>query len=226
MTSPIRPVDIGQLIGGLGSPGADALTLEPGMAVFTGDGDDRLRQRPRPSEISGGFSLAAAWMAGGSGDDIYRLRGEDWVVVAESGGGDDIIRLPSRSSWNPSRDHDNRSMDIVWLNGRDLIIQEGEAGLILIDPLGKIDPNNSIETIRFGKDEMPLHSFLQELKQSGRSSEEEQPTEVRFERSRYSSPEVTTKITPLFGLADLSLFEQPQLTEMLTYNSNLAGVWA
>lgn len=121
-----------------GSSASDNLDVTGKEAAFGGPGNDTLNGY---SPFISGLKQIPI-LSGGAGNDTYNISSGGFSVVADIGGGDDVINASFvRLS--------GLSFGVV--NGNDLYATDGFTSVLLIDPLGSERHGNKIEKVIFGE---------------------------------------------------------------------------
>lgn len=131
------PIGTYEIVGG--TRRRDSLSGYGAQAVFGGLGNDRLTGYPATSN-DGQWQIPPL-LVGGAGNDRYDVITGAWNIIADLGGGKDLV----------STSMNIQATSFLIVNGRDVLATDGGTAILLIDPLGIENPNNKIEKIRFGK---------------------------------------------------------------------------
>lgn len=154
-----KPNEIGYYFPIAGTKRQDKLTSLGEEAIFAGAGRDILTGLPREQESG---LLTVPLLSGGSGDDRYRIIGNNGCIIADLGNRKDIDTLDA-SRFNPKK------LTTYVVNKRDLLLTDGSKRALLIDPLGKQTKANRIERIKLSGGTLSSRAFLNSQRQNGAS---------------------------------------------------------
>ncbi len=225
MAKPQLPMQFGPYPTKMGSKRKDRQTVEAGSAFYAGPGKDILTEGSQqvPDKNSPtGVSTISCIMSGGSGDDTYKFnKKEHWAFVADGGGGKDTVKFKSSSHFNPDSFNlkSDNIISTILINKRDVLVLTGNltTAVIFTDPFGKLDKNNKIEKVQFGKKKYSFKKFYKSMKKA--QSHDTYGDLHPFTRSTYAKLGAT-------GILNLESIETEALTDgsafgIAAYNNSL-----
>jgi len=131
--------NIGSLALRAGTKGKDRITGLGGEVVFTGANNDILTGFSKMS--NDGNWRVPSLLSGGLGNDQYIISQGSFAVIADAGGGTDIVSAPSININN---------VEFIRVNQRDIYATDGNTSALLIDPQGLEDSANKLENFVLG----------------------------------------------------------------------------
>ena len=165
-------------------------------------------------------------MSGGLGNDVYKFETKsEWAFIADSGGGDDIIKF--KKKFNPNNPTSKSRIDLILINERDVLIIETRPnggrsnGFAISDPFGKhpqFGDQNKIESVKFGDEIMSFKKFYRKLKKL--STKNKTKDNYGFQEATYTELDALG-VLPLDGITDPSQLESGEYLGIGEYNNNL-----
>lgn len=150
-----------------GTKGRDLITGLGAQVVLGGGGDDILGAQT--SAGADGVTPLIPWLIGGADRDQYFITPGGMAVVADLGGGKDELVLDSITFGKAQ---------IRNIDRRHALISRGNTRVLVVDPAGRSNPNNTIETLVFKDRRVSGKTLFKQAKQAdnywGRSSLVEQ----------------------------------------------------
>mgnify|MGYP006274058665 CR=1 FL=1 len=128
------PRAIGSLVNSAGTDRSEPLAVPGGRAVFAGDGNDTLTGSPVVRQ----GRVLPSFMIGGNGDDSYRVKRGSLSVIADFGGGRDLIDLSEMNA---------TSTRFADLDHGVIGAFDGVTYAVIVQPMGTA--KTAIESLRF-----------------------------------------------------------------------------
>ncbi|QCH15058.1 hypothetical protein CB0101_09060 [Synechococcus sp. CB0101] len=136
LSGPALPIANYAMVGG--TKGRDLITGLGAQVVLGGAGDDILGAQTSPG--ADGVTPLIPWLVGGADQDKYFITPGSMAVVADLGGGKDELVLDSLAF---------RKAQIRNIDRRHALISRGNTRVLVVDPAGRSNPDNTIETLVF-----------------------------------------------------------------------------
>lgn len=190
------PMQFGPFVTELGTRRRDRKTVQGGAAFYAGPGKDILTEGSYQVEdpsFPGGVSTMSLVMSGGSGNDTYKFNKEGWAFIADSGGGKDTVKFKRSSTLNPKFYDPNTAISTILINKRDVLVVATDletgvrmTGIVFKDPFGKLDKNNKIEKVHFGKKKYSFSKFYKSLRRAASNTTDDYGELYSFSKSTYA----------------------------------------
>ena len=214
-----------------GTPRKDKEIISDGQAFWAGSGRDKLTAettRIESPSFPGGFSTIPVVMSGGLDNDLYKFQTKsEWAFIADSGGGDDLIKFKKKHVFNPNRPVSDSRIDMILVNERDVLIIETNSdggrpnGLAISDPFGRhsqFGDQNKIEKVQFGDELISFKKFYKNLKRL--ASKNATKDNYFFQEATYTQLD-QLGLLPLDGIDDPTQLESGEYLGIGDYNNNL-----
>jgi len=131
--------NIGSVSPRAGTRAIDKMTGLGGEGVFAGAQNDILTGFSKISN-DGNWKIPS-FLLGGLGNDQYIISQGAFVVIADAGGGIDLVSAPSMNL---------NSTEFIRINQRDIYATDGNTSVLLIDPQGQEGASNKLENFVIG----------------------------------------------------------------------------
>jgi len=215
----------------LGTSRADKAYVAAGTGMYTGSGKDQLTGGSLPVETKGapgGFLVTPVVMSGGMDNDLYDFKADiyEWGFICDAGGGKDRARFKNSHPFNPGFYDPEIQIDTVLINERDVLVVSTSLvdggrynGVVFSDPFGRLNKDNKIEKVSFGKKNYSFKKFYKSLTKAAKSKKEYGDL-YTFSEASYSELG-SAGILNLDGIDDIGSLDDGSYIGIASYNNAL-----